>query len=349
MADLRFGVVGAGFWAPFQMAGWNEVGGVKCVAICDRAVSKAENLARRFDVPSVYSSAEKLLDCERLDFVDIITDPSSHGTLVKMAAECGIPVICQKPMAPSLAEAEQMVSLCREKRAPFYVHENWRWQNQIRQFKRVIDSGEIGSPFRAHVFLVSGYPVFSNEPGLRELENFILADMGVHLLDVCRFLFGEADHIYCHAHQVQKGIKGEDAATVMMRMGGKTTVTCSMGFPGHFLEHDVFTQTLILVEGDAGSAQLDRDYWVRVTTSSGTRATRHAPVWLPRMHPQYLASHASIVPCNANLLRAIRGEGEAETIAADNLKTVRLTFAAYESARNRTVFQLTDSRTLPIT
>ena len=52
----------------------------------------------------------------------------------------------------------------------------------------------------------------------------------------------------------------------MMHMGGGTTVTCSMGFPGHFLEHDVFTQTLILVEGDTGSAQLDRDYWIRVTT-----------------------------------------------------------------------------------
>jgi predicted dehydrogenase len=209
--------------------------------------------------------------------------------------------------------------------------------------KEVIDSGEIGSLFRAHVFLVSGYPVFSNEPGLKDLENFILADMGVHLLDVCRFLFGEADNIYCHTHRVQKDIKGEDAATVMMRMGGGITVTCSMGFPGHFLEHDVFTQTLIFVEGNAGSAQLDRDYWIRVTTSSGTRANRHAPVWLPWMNPRYLASHASLVPCNASLLRAIRGEGEAETVASDNLKTVRLTFAAYDSARTGAAIQLSDS------
>jgi len=169
MADLRFGVFGAGFWAPFQMAAWNELGGAKCVAICDRILSKAEHLARRFDLPSVYSDPEKLLDCEGLDFVDIVTDASSHGKLVRMAAERGIPVICQKPMAPSLAEAEQMVGLCQEKRVPFYIHENWRWQKQIRQFKKVIDSGEIGSPFRAHVFLVSGYPVFSNEPGLKEL------------------------------------------------------------------------------------------------------------------------------------------------------------------------------------
>jgi predicted dehydrogenase len=345
MSDLRFGVFGAGFWAPFQLAGWKDVGGVRCAAIYNRSVSKAENLARTFDIPAVYGSPEELLDRERLDFLDIITDPLSHPRFVKMAAERKIPVICQKPMAPSLGEAEEMVRVCRENRTPFYIHENWRWQNQIRQFKKVLDSGEIGAPFRAHVFLVSGYPVFSNEPALRELENFILADMGVHLLDICRFLFGEADQLYCHTHQVQKGIKGEDAATVMMRMGGTTTttVTCSMGFPGHFLEHDVFTQTLILVEGDAGSAQLDRDYWIRVTTQSGTRANRHAPVWRPWMHPQYLASHASIVPCNANLLSAIRGQSEAETVASDNLKTVRLTFAAYESARTGAVVQLNDA------
>jgi predicted dehydrogenase len=343
MADLRFAVFGAGFWAPYQLAGWRETGGVNCVAICDTVISKAGNLARRFDVPSVYCDAEKLLDSEQLHFVDIITDASSHSTLVRMAAERGVPVICQKPMATTLAEAGQMVTLCQEKRVPFYIHENWRWQKQIRQFKEVIDSGEIGSPFRAHVFLVSGYPVFSNEPRLKDLENYVLTDMGVHLLDVCRFLFGEAGDVFCHTHRVQDGIRGEDAATVMMRMGRRTTVTCSMGFPGHFLEHDVFTQTLILVEGDAGSAKLDRDYWIRVTTSSGTRARRYAPIWLPWMHPQYLASHASIVPCNTNLLRALRGEGDAETVASDNLKTMGLTFAAYESARSGVAIQLIDS------
>ena len=132
MSELRFGVLGAGFWAPYQMAGWNEVGGVECVAICNRTLPKAEALAKRFGVPSVYSDPEELLDRERLDFLDIITEPASHGMLVNMAAERGIPVICQKPMAPALAEAEQMVRICREKEVPFYIHENWRWQNQIR-------------------------------------------------------------------------------------------------------------------------------------------------------------------------------------------------------------------------
>jgi predicted dehydrogenase len=334
MSELRFAVFGAGFWAPFQLAGWNEIGGARCVAVYNRTRGKAEKLAREFHIAAVYSSPEELLDREQLDFIDIITDMCSHGTFVRLAAERGIPVICQKPMSPSLAEAEQMVAVCRKRRVPFYIHENWRWQKQIRQLKTVLDSSVIGTPFRAQIFQVSGYPVFANEPALRDLDEFVLADMGTHLLDVARFLFGDAERVYCQTHRVQSGIKGEDAATLMMLMGGGTTVTCCLGFPGHCLEKDVFTQTLILVEGDRGSVQLDRDYWIRVTTSSGTHSTRHAPMWKPWMHPQYLASQASIASCNANLLQALRGEGEAETVAEENLKTVRLTRSAYDSARS---------------
>ena len=278
MADLRFAVLGAGFWARFQIAGWQEVKGAQCVAIYNRTVPKAEKLAQAFGIPAAYEDPEELLNREKLDFLDVITDGSTHRKFVEMAARRKLPVICQKPMANTLGDAEEMVRACRDAGVPFYVHENWRWQAQIRALKKVLDSGEIGVPFRAHVFLVSGHAVFDTEPSLRDLDQYILKDMGTHLLDVVRFLFGEADTLYCQTHRVQRDIEGEDVATVMMHMKAEITVTCSMGFPGHFLEKDVFTQTLILIEGDKGSAELGRDYWVRVTTKSGTRANRYPPM-----------------------------------------------------------------------
>lgn len=339
MAALRFAVFGAGFWAPYQIGGWQEVKGARCVAICDRTLSKAQKVAAAFDIPAVYDNPVELLDREKTDFIDVITDAANHAKLVRLAAQRRVPVICQKPMANTLAEAEGLVRACREAGAPFFVHENWRWQAQIRAFKQVLDSGEIGVPFRAQIFQVSGYPVFKTEPSLKEWDEFVIKDMGPHLLDVARFLFGEADRLYCQTHRVQPDIKGEDAATVMMHMGGKTTVTCTMGFPGHYLEDDVFTQTLILVEGNQGSAEIDRNYWVRVTTQAGTYSHRHAPVLKPWMHPDYVTSQASIPACNAHLLRALRGEAAGETTGEDNLKTMRLTFAAYESARSGNVIR----------
>lgn len=342
MRELRFAVFGAGFWAPYQIAGWQEVPGARCVAIYNRTAAKARTVAQACGIPAVYEDPEELITREQPDFLDVITDGATHGKFVKMAARHNLPVISQKPMANTLAEAEEMVRVCREAGIPFYVHENWRWQAQIRELKKVLDAGEIGVPFRARIFLVSGFPVFNTEPGLRELEEYVLKDMGPHLLDVARFLFGEADRLYCQIHRVQKGIKGEDAATVMLHMGGRTTVTCYMGFPGNFLENDVFNQTLIFVEGDKGSAELDRDYWVRVTTRSGTRANRYPPAWRPWMHHSYITSHSSISACNADLLRALRGEAKAETTGEDNLKTMQLTFAAYESARSGTLIRFSE-------
>lgn len=69
-----------------------------------------------------------------------------------------------------------------------------------------------------------------------------------------------------------------------------------------------------------------------MTTAAGTHARRYPPPRYASADPAYDLMHASIVPCNANILGARRGEAPAETTGADNLRTVRLMFAAYESA-----------------
>jgi predicted dehydrogenase len=333
MSNLRFAMIGAGFWARYQLAAWRELEGAECVALCDRSRPKAEALAREAGVPAVYDNPEELLRSERLDFIDIVTDVNNHAPLVHLAAAHKLPSITQKPMGPSLAVAEQMVTACREAQTPFFVHENWRWQTPIRRLKQVLEEGPIGTPFRARINMTSGFPVFANQPYLKELDEFIVADMGSHLFDTARFLFGEADRIYCQTHRVHPDIKAEDVATIMMNMGGKTTVTCEMGFAGNPLEHDRFPETFIFVEGDRGSVELAPDYWIRVTTAAGTHARRYPPPHYPWADSAYDVAHSSLVPCNAHLLRALRGEAPAETTGEDNLKTVRLIDAAYDSAR----------------
>ena len=329
---LRFGIVGAGFWARYQLAAWHELSGVECIAVCDRTRVKAEALARRFGIPGVYHDAEEMLQREELDFVDIITGPETHSELVHLAARRKTPVICQKPLAPTLEAAERMVEACQHAAVPLLVHENWRWQTAIRQFHTILNSTDIGRRFRARIEMKSGFPIFENQPYLAELDQFILADLGVHLLDVARFLFGEADSLYCQIDRAHAHIKGEDVATVMMKMGGQTTVVCEMANADSHLERDRFPQTFIFVEGTKGSAELAPDFWVRVTTAAGTCAKRYPPPRYSWADPAYDVGHSSIVACHANLLAALRGEAAAETTGEDNLRTLRLTFAAYESA-----------------
>lgn len=341
MAHLKFATFGAGFWAQFQLAGWYEVGGVECVAIYNRTRAKAEKLAQRFGVPRIYDDAETLLDAEQLDFVDIITDVDTHAKFTLMAAQRRIPVICQKPMAPSLTIAEEMVQACHKAGAPFFIHENWRWQTPIRALKAALDAGHIGRPFRARIDMISGFPVFKNQPFLAELEQFIITDLGSHTLDVARFLFGEARSIYCQTRRVHPNIKGEDVATIVMAMGeANTIVSVNMAYAENYLEHDRFPETYFFIEGERGSIELGPDFWLRMTTADGTRARRIPPPRYAWADPAYDVVHSSIVPCNADLLRALRGEGAAETTGEDNLKTVRLVFAAYDSAADNRAIQL---------
>jgi predicted dehydrogenase len=206
-----------------------------------------------------------------------------------------------------------------------------------------MESGKIGIPFRARIDMISGFPLFENQPFLRELEQYILTDLGSHILDVARFLFGEAQSLYCHTQRIHPDIKGEDVATVMMKMGSGTTVVCEMAYAENFLERERFPETFIFIEGSQGSIELGPDYWIRITTKDGTHARRYAPPRYDWADPAYDIVHASIVPCNADLLGALRGEHETQTSGDDNLKTVELVFASYESAANNRVLELNSS------
>src|SRR6266566_9426128 len=151
MSELKFAVVGAGFWGQFQIAAWKEVPGNRIVALCDRDRARVKQLAQTFGIPAVYTGVEEMLRSEPLDFLDVAVGPEAHSELVLLAARRRLPVICQKPMAMDYPTCESMVGACRETGTPFLIHENYRWQTPMRRVKELLASGIIGRPFRAHI------------------------------------------------------------------------------------------------------------------------------------------------------------------------------------------------------
>lgn len=339
MDELRFAVFGAGFWAGYQLAAWREIPGARCVAVYNRTRSKADELAARFGVQAVYDDPEELLTREQIDFVDIITDVGSHERLVKLAADHGRAAICQKPLAPTLAAAESMVSACRDAGVPLLVHENWRWQPQIRAFAETLARVDIGRRWRAHINYWSSFPCFTFQPFLKELEQFILTDIGTHILDTMRLLFGEAESVYALAHSVSAGIRGEDAVSALFRMRGGMTVYANMSYASR-VPGERFPETFITVEGEDASASLGRDFEISVVTRDHTVTTRHPPPYYPWADPRFGVAHASIVEANRHLLAGLRERKPVETTGTDNLETLRLVFACYESIRRGEVVRL---------
>ena len=338
MEALKFAMFGTGFWANYQIPGWLELEGAECVAAYNRTKSKADVLAKRFGIPSVYNDPVQLLENEDLDFIDICTDVDTHLPFTKMAAERGLNVVCQKPMAASLDDARELVDICRQNDVSLFINENFRWQAPIRKVKEVMDSGVVGKVFKARVCFVSAFPVYDNQPFLADLEHFILADIGSHVLDIARFICGDAKTLFCMTQSINPRVKGEDVANCFMEMENGIHCFVEMSYAS-LLEKEAFPQTLILLEGSEGSIKLEHGFRLKVTTKSGTNEELVKPKMYDWADPEYAVVHSSIVDAQQNILNGLRGKG-AETTGEDNLKTMELVWKSYESAAIRKVIHL---------
>src|SRR4029079_504030 len=109
--ERRIGLAGAGFVAPHHLKAWQQLRGrASIVAIAEPDVEAARARARTFGVPAVYSSVEELLDRERLDAIDVASPRETHAPICRRAADRGLAILCQKPLAPTLPEAQALVA-----------------------------------------------------------------------------------------------------------------------------------------------------------------------------------------------------------------------------------------------
>ncbi len=339
MRNKRFAIFGCGFWSQFQLGAWQELEGAECVALYNRTKSKADALGKRFGINNTYDNAEKLLKKEQLDFIDIISDVDTHEKFTLLGAKYGKDVICQKPLAPSYEAAKRMMKVTKDAGVRFYVHENYRWQPQFRRVKQILDSGVIGNAFRCETAFLTAFPVFETQPFLAELKEFALTDQGSHQFDVLRYLFGEAETVYCVKQTVNPTIKGEDVTTSVIKMKNGVVCIQKISFSSP-LEKEIFPQTVLLIEGDKGSIRLDVEFEISTTvglkTTKETVPMRYYPWQTDRLKPE----PPSIVDINLNMLQDMLGNSKAENTADDNFETVKLVWAAYESARTGKVIEL---------
>jgi predicted dehydrogenase len=327
---ITLALVGAGFWAPYQLAAWGELDGHRLVAVCDPVRERAETLAAAAGVAAAYDDVEEMLVTARPAVVDIVTPPETHAQLARLAIAHGCAVICQKPLAPSLADAVRIVEAADAAGRPLLVHENFRWQAPMRALRALLDEDRVGRPFRSRIQFSCSFPVFDNQPALRDASRFILLDLGTHHLDLARFLFGEVERLFCRTARVDPRIRGEDVATVLLDHGSVHT-TVELSYASR-LPDERFPETYVLIEAERGSLELGPGYAIRMTTAAGVETSVHPPPRYAWADPAYELVHASMVPCQRHLLAALTGERAAETDGRDNLRTLRLVAAAYESA-----------------
>jgi predicted dehydrogenase len=335
-------LVGCGFFAQNHLHAWHDLEGVDIVAVCDIDSDKAEATARRYGIPRYYVDVDEMLARERPGFIDIVTTVGSHRHLVEVAAARGVPAICQKPFAESLEDASAMVNACADAGIPLMVHENFRWQRPILEASKTLSSGKIGMPFFGRVSFRHDFDVYQNQPYLAEVERFAILDVGIHLLDVARFLFGEVTRLSCTTQSVNPSVRGEDVATILLEHAGGTTTIVDCSFFSH-IRPNPFPDTLLEIDATEGSVRLSQGGRLFTVANDKVSERDVYPPIACWMTPPWHTVQDSVLNIQAHWLECLRRGAEPDTSGADNMKTLTLGFAAYRAASGRTV-ELVDLR-----
>ena len=324
---LRVGFVGAGAISQYHLVGWSEMPDAKVVAICDIDQAKARAKAQAFDIPNVYTDFRTMLAREQLDAVDIVTPVGTHAELTRIAADAGLHVSCQKPLTPTVREAEELIAYVGD-RVRFMVHENYRFRPHYVQVRQWLDQGSIGNITHARMTVrsqgmidVGETPAFllNRQPYLKDFKRLLIFEVLIHHLDVMRTLLGPLEVASAQVAKVNKALAGEDVAVILMRGRNGMTVVMdgNVSAPGY----GPMPADRLEIMGTKGTLVFDRD---RLTLAGSEQ-----PPVVFDLAKNYQACFTSAV---REFVRGLRDGTPFAIDRLDNLETLKLMEACYVAA-----------------
>lgn len=327
---LRVGLAGAGSISSNHLVAWKTVPDVKVVAVANPTIQKAQARATEFGIPAFYDNVAEMLDKNDLDILDIASSRSSHPENIRLAAARGVHILCQKPLANTLAEAEQLVGEV-EGVVRLMVNDNRRFRSDFRQIGAWIRDGHVGTVRQCvMVMFRSGYlpgpdgrrPAIVQFPAMANEKRLLIAETLIHQLDVLRFLVGDMAVIACRAKRTEDALQGETMATIFLdtESGAPVVLVGSFVAPGF----GVAVSDRLELIGSRASVLLDKG------TLSLMGAKPQTLTYDVKKEYQHCfdAGMRHFVDC-------LRSNAPFESTAQDNLKTLQLVEDAYAKAAER--------------
>lgn len=322
---LRVGLIGAGWVTQFHLLAWQRQSPLaRVVAIADPSRARASDRAREFGIEHVYESAEALLDGGQVDAVDIAAPREVHAELVRMAAARGLPILCQKPLAPTYEQARALVDEVAGK-ARLMVHENWRFRAYYRQIGAWLKAGRAGRIVQAQMTLLTSgllpdaqgkLPALVRQPFMATLDRALVMEVLIHHIDALRFLLGELTLVHSQLGKQCTEIAGEDRATLAFSTADGALVNLIANFCVHG-EPATQTDQLVLI-GERGTVRL-----------AGTMLTCQGEEFDEvryDLNACYIDSYAAAI---AHFVDALNAGTPFETSPEDNLHTLALVEQIY--------------------
>ena len=248
---MRVAVVGAGNIARTHLRAYSA-NDVVVAAIADVDFERARALAEEAGARP-YADYREMLDAERVDAVSICTPPNAHRDAALLALGKRLPVLCEKPLARSVAEGRGIAEAVERAGVPFQIGLCHRFHSTVMRLKELIDSAALGRPVAFRNRFATRIPNiqqswFAN-PSIS--GGGVILDNGVHSIDLFRFLCGEVVSVVAQRSTTIPSLEVEDTAALALtsESGIVGTIELSWNTPG--------SDNAITVYGSAGQATVD--------------------------------------------------------------------------------------------
>ncbi len=236
-APVRYGIIGFGRFAARAIApAIQSAPDSALVALQKRSIDAARQSAVRFGVPRAYDSVAALLDDPEIDAVFIVSANGAHAAETIAAARAGKHVIVEKPMALTLAQAEEMLAVCDREGVRLMVGHMVRLSPAVRRVQELVQSGLCGAvSFARADFVYDGR--LSARTWLYDMRvagGGPLFDIGVHCLDTLRYVLDdEVDSVLAHLEPRPTAAVTETTAHLSLRFsrGTPASIFCSYASP----------------------------------------------------------------------------------------------------------------------
>lgn len=265
---VRLGIVGTSNWAELMYLNTlRDHPDVELVALCGRNPARLSDLAERFGFRGTHRDYRDLLARADLDAVAVVVPDDLHKEIVLAAIARGLHVLCEKPLANSVADAREMLDAATKAGVRHMVLFTWRWQPHYQYVKSLVDAGAFGRLYRTQLAFITNFA----HDGLYqwrldpERANGVLGDLGSHMFDLSRWLCGDEivslssdlgtavprTHLAGHG----TGASNNDFAHVVFRYASGCQGVVDVTNVSH--DGDRIVQHIMRIEGEKASLELE--------------------------------------------------------------------------------------------
>ena len=222
MKKLKFGLVGCGKIAKrhANLLGEGEIEGACLQAVCDLDKNRADAFADEFGVKAFYDPME-MAKSDEVDVLSVLTPSGFHAENVKALAECGKPIVVEKPMALRLSAADEVIEACDRYGVKLFVVKQNRFNAPVMQLRKALEGGRFGKLVLGTVRLRWCRPqaYYDEAPwrGTWQHDGGVLTNQASHHIDLLVWMMGEVESVFAKASCALADIEAEDTAVVTLK------------------------------------------------------------------------------------------------------------------------------------